>query len=293
MLAYLVTGQTYPNRRALRAAGAMWRAESRGYLLPPDRLPKIAALVESGALVIAETEAPDDAFAPLDGEALRAHREARRERRATRLIARAEAAERRAETARARISPAERDFLALGEPVKVGHHSERRHRRLIARADQAFMDTGRELDAAQRLRARAESLAPARIAGDAEREREAQRAARAAEIAPGDLVKHPIYGDGVVKRANAKTFTVAFTRGFVMACDKSSVTLCVKQAPAGLPAPKFAPGDLVTAHRLAARYAGVVRRRTVRGYSVQFESFGRTHNAVFSECDLEPRQPEA
>ncbi|MGJ0620436.1 MAG: DUF3560 domain-containing protein [Methylocystis sp.] len=154
MLAYLVTGQTYPNRRALRAAGAVWRAESRGYLLPLDHVSRFAALVESGALVIAETEAPDDAFAPLEGEALREHREARRERRATRLIARAEAAERRAETARARISPAERDFLALGEPVKVGHHSERRHQRLIARADQAFMDTGRELDAAQRLRAR-------------------------------------------------------------------------------------------------------------------------------------------
>ena len=31
-----------------------------------------------------------------------------------------------------------RDFLSLGEPIKVGHHSERRHRALIERVNTAF-----------------------------------------------------------------------------------------------------------------------------------------------------------
>jgi hypothetical protein len=178
--------------------------------------------------------------------------------------------------------------------VKVGRHSEGRHPRLIKRADKSFMDAGRELDLAHRLRSQAEHLAPVRIAGDAAREREAERAARAAEIGPGDLVEDPIFGEGVVKRANRHTFTIAFVaRDFVSACDKGRVQLVDKRPLAPLPAPQFKPGDLVTARRLAARYPGIVRRRTVRGYTVEIESFGRRHSATFSECDLEPRAPES
>jgi hypothetical protein len=132
--------------------------------------------------------------------------------------------------------------------VKVGRHSEGRHPRLIKRADKSFMDAGRELDLAHRLRSQAEHLAPVRIAGDAAREREAERAARAAEIGPGDLVEDPIFGEGVVKRANRHTFTIAFVaRGFVSACDKGRVQLVDKRPLTPLPAPQFKPGDLVTA----------------------------------------------
>ncbi|MDE2579122.1 MAG: DUF3560 domain-containing protein [Hyphomicrobiales bacterium] len=290
MLAFLVTGQTFQNRRALRRAGGIWHAEKRGYLMHPAALPRIAALIEAGAVAAAEIEADDEAFTPLDGEALRAHREQRRARHRARLLKRAEQAEARADKARARISSHEREFLALGEPVKIGHHSERRHRKLIERADRAFMDTGRELAETERLRRATDNLAPARIAGDAARQRQAEREAKAAQIGAGDLVKDPIYGEGVVKTVNRHTFTIAFiARGFVQTCDKARVELVRKGEPEALPAPKFKPGDLVTAARLAARYDGVVRRRTTRGYSVEFSSFGRTCRAVFSENALTPR----
>lgn len=49
-----------------------------------------------------------------------------------------------------------KDFLALGEPIKVGHHSERRHRKII---DQAWNNMGKsvaESDKAEEYRRRAE-----------------------------------------------------------------------------------------------------------------------------------------
>lgn len=51
------------------------------------------------------------------------------------------------------------DFLSLGEPIKVGHHSERRHRKAI---DDAWRNTGKmaaEMDKAEAYRDKAEGWA--------------------------------------------------------------------------------------------------------------------------------------
>jgi hypothetical protein len=53
----------------------------------------------------------------------------------------------------------DRDFLSLAEPIKVGHHSERRHRKII---DQAYNNMGKsvaESEKAAALEYKAESLA--------------------------------------------------------------------------------------------------------------------------------------
>lgn len=49
-----------------------------------------------------------------------------------------------------------RDFLALGEPIKVGHHSEKRHRALIERNNNRMNNAISELDKAEAYRARTE-----------------------------------------------------------------------------------------------------------------------------------------
>ena len=41
-----------------------------------------------------------------------------------------------------RVSQKDRDFLSLMEPIKVGHHSEKKHRRII---EQAYNNTGRAI----------------------------------------------------------------------------------------------------------------------------------------------------
>lgn len=55
-----------------------------------------------------------------------------------------------------RKSEKDADFLSLGEPIKVGHHSERRHRKMI---DDAWRNTGKmvaEMDKAVAYRDKAE-----------------------------------------------------------------------------------------------------------------------------------------
>ena len=55
-----------------------------------------------------------------------------------------------------RKSEKDADFLSLGEPIKVGHHSERRHRKMI---DDAWRNTGKmvaEMDKAEAYRDKAE-----------------------------------------------------------------------------------------------------------------------------------------
>ena len=41
-----------------------------------------------------------------------------------------------------------RDFLSLGEPIKVGHHSERRHRKII---EQAHNNMGKSIEQSERV----------------------------------------------------------------------------------------------------------------------------------------------
>lgn len=75
--------------------------------------------------------------------------------KAERLRDAAGRAQRRAEGFYER-SQKDADYLSLGEPIKVGHHSERRHRKAI---DDAWKNTGRmvrEMDKADELRERAE-----------------------------------------------------------------------------------------------------------------------------------------
>lgn len=47
-----------------------------------------------------------------------------------------------------------KDFLALGEPIKVGHHSEKRHRALIERNHRRMNNAMAELDKAEAYRER-------------------------------------------------------------------------------------------------------------------------------------------
>lgn len=49
-----------------------------------------------------------------------------------------------------------RDFLALGEPIKIGHHSERRHRKLIERNWERMGKSVAESDKAKEYQRRAE-----------------------------------------------------------------------------------------------------------------------------------------
>ncbi len=94
--------------------------------------------------------------------------EARKAEKVERLEQCAENAERRAAAAfdRADLSEA-KSGIAFGQPILVGHHSERRHRRAIERADNAMRKAIEESDKAKYYARRAENAASNRaIASD-------------------------------------------------------------------------------------------------------------------------------
>ena len=79
-------------------------------------------------------------------------------RKAERIAGYATSAEKRAQDHYTK-SNRDRDFLSLGEPIKVGHHSEGRHRKAIQYAHDQFGKYVKESDRAEQLQDRASGYA--------------------------------------------------------------------------------------------------------------------------------------
>ncbi len=127
----LITGDTYPHRRALRTVGAAWSRVLEGWIISAEAEPSVRAIVEPAGLTMEVREESDVVLAPMSYADRRAAKSERHERRAERLEARADARERKRGEAQASLNadPMYSDFGIMTEPIKVGHHSEGRHRR--------------------------------------------------------------------------------------------------------------------------------------------------------------------
>lgn len=137
----LITGNTYPHRRALRTVGACWSPALEGWIISAEAEPSVRAIVEPAGLTMEVREDSDGTLAPMSYADRRAAKSERHERRAGRLEQRADARERKRGEAQAALNanPMYSDFGIMTEPIKVGHHSEGRHRRAKA-AVSAKMD---------------------------------------------------------------------------------------------------------------------------------------------------------
>lgn len=127
----LITGDTYPHRRALRTVGAAWSRAHAGWIISAEAEPSVRAIVEPAGLTMELREESDGVLAPMSYADRRAAKSERHERRAERLEARANSRERKRGEAQAALNanPMYSDFGIMTEPIKVGHHSEGRHRR--------------------------------------------------------------------------------------------------------------------------------------------------------------------
>ena len=151
---------------------------------------------------------------PEEIEAIRAQRTERAQRRAARRIAWAESREKKAEEAYQK-SRELGSVIPFGQPILVGHHSERGHRALIGRIQSAATQSVEHDAMAKHHREKAENILKygSRVAGDAERAREIMRAEQDKVITVGTRVYDFAFGAGVVMRVNRKTYTIQFDRG--------------------------------------------------------------------------------
>lgn len=93
--------------------------------------------------------------------------EAKQEARRQRLLEAAERADAKSRAAYKRADLREEvSGIPLGQPILVGHHSERRHRRAIERADNAMRASIEASNRAAELRARADGVGSGGISSD-------------------------------------------------------------------------------------------------------------------------------
>lgn len=269
--AILITGNTYPHRRELRSAGAIFDYDEKGYVAGSDN-EAVKKAAEAAGLDIEDYEASEEQLSPATGERLRDLRQDKIDRKRARLYAQAEAAERRGDKASNRISDGERSFLSLGEPIKIGHHSEGRHRKLIERVQKSSRDAAMEYKKAEELRRKADYMLDAVVKGDAERGRQKEIEHAEDTISVGDLIKcfRVAGNEAIVVKSNKKTFTVrSVASGDQSPVPKHFCTLIERRDPVKVER-RFKKGDRVIYERGASTYEATVVRRTPNGYKVEF-----------------------
>ena len=141
--------------------------------------------------------------APADPEAVRAIRQEAADRRAERYEGWAAGRRQKAGALEARNAPYRGDIAFATQP---GHIPERA--RVIARTDKALEHSQKADEFADRARRLRRGV---RVAGDAEKRRQAVRDRIRALLKVGMRVDTGIYGQGVVERINRKTATVGKT----------------------------------------------------------------------------------
>lgn len=159
----------------------------------------------------------------LDREIIRAARQEAADRKAARLEGWAASAEKKADALKVANEPYS-SWEFITEPIKIGHHSESRHRRLRERISQR-MDKEMELrNRAAELRRRAASLrSGVRVAGDAEHRRQLEREANDTLFRVGSKVRDLIFGPAEIVKVNKKSYTLLFESGWKCARDKSFI----------------------------------------------------------------------
>ena len=287
--AILITGNTYPARRELRAAGCLFDRDETGYIVAADNA-KAREIAEERGLDVEAYDATEEQLTPATGDRLRTIRQDRIDRRVDRLNDRADRAEARADKIRATRPHHENDWAFITQPIMVGHHSEGRHRNMRKAMSNRIDREMTERTNAAELRSKADWQYPARVKGDADRSRNKAIDKARDEISNGDLVNSAIYGECIVIKVNTKTARVKMERsGSVFPVPLNFLTLIEKREPVRVE-PQFKKGDLVTVSTMGGKHPGVILRRTPSAYSVKFHWHGRVEDKrTFAECYLTPR----
>jgi hypothetical protein len=186
---------------------------------------KCGATLPAGAQAVYERRVgifcPADA--PTDPEEIRALRQEAADKRAAKYEEWADKRRDNAEAVLKRNEGFTKDFAFNTQP---GHIPIRA--RIIAQNDKAV----ESLQTAKRFEAKAKDLRQVRVAGDAERARQAKRDAIRPLLRVGMAVHTGLYGPGIMKRINKKTATVEKTGHeghMTVAVDLSWIRIIVKK----------------------------------------------------------------
>jgi hypothetical protein len=153
---------------------------------------------------------------PKDTDKIRQYRTIKAERRADQLIQKAERLEADAGRRAAPMEAMRGDTAFFTQPGQIPYRD---------RIFKAYDRAGELFGEAREARERAEGVMryKTRVAGDAEKRRQAEREALDVLISKGSRVHDPVGGDGEVLGVFKKSYRIKFDRGFTWARDKSYV----------------------------------------------------------------------
>jgi hypothetical protein len=129
MQAKIITGDTYILRKEIKAQfGARWHDDGiiKGWI--PRRTEGLEEYIKAHNLNLDDIEVPDDFFREYTEEEYREIRHTKLLKKADRYEARGNTKETKATEAR-KTADRIADIIPFGQPILVGHHSERRHRK--------------------------------------------------------------------------------------------------------------------------------------------------------------------
>ncbi len=151
---------------------------------------------------------------PKEVEEIREYRQAKADIKADRYEGWAEKREKKAEAALNSFPSIRHDWAFITQP---GHIPARA--RMIAADDRAY----ESLHVAEGMRAKAESLRNVRVAGDAERKRQAHREKMDLIVHKGSRVEDVCFGQGEVIGVYPKSYRIKFDSGFTHSRDKTYI----------------------------------------------------------------------
>ncbi len=165
---------------------------------------------------------------PTEVEEIRTYRQEKADRKADRIDEWADKAEARGNA----LCNESRDMasvIPMGQPILVGHHSEKRDRRYRERIGNKMDRSIEESKKAERHRDRAAGLRHVVVKGDAERKRQAYRDEMDKRITKGSRVQDACFGTGTVVGVYKKSYRIEWDRlkdgtSRAFSRDKSYVT---------------------------------------------------------------------
>lgn len=141
--AFLVTGKTYPIRHELNAMGGKWNPEEKGYFIPPKSAKALNRLKKEKGLTVVAFKTEIDPFKRLTAADRLQIRKDKQERKVDRW--RTGAGKKAAESqSRMKSSESSISGIVPGQPILVGHHSEARQRKALAKS---WEDMGKSIKA--------------------------------------------------------------------------------------------------------------------------------------------------
>jgi hypothetical protein len=156
-------------------------------------------------------------------EEVRAHRQAKLDKKVARMRAKAERLQKEADSKCAVFDDKWGDIAFWTQPATPSSSFGRQRAKMYTR-----YNIGLALDAeAEELRKAAEwrEKAGVRVKGDAEAQRQLEREKRDKVFTVGSQVYDWIFGDGEIVRVNRKTYTIKFASGGTYTRDKSYIKL--------------------------------------------------------------------